>query len=206
MTKKRKRTAYQKRKTRETCITANLNLDGKGEHKIITPIGFLSHMLEAFSVHGNFDLEFHAQGDLHVDQHHLLEDSGIVLGGLFDQALGQRKGINRTGYFVFPMDEALAVVAVDISGRPFLQYEVEFTRQYLGDLDTDVLEDFFYGLSICLKANLAVRMPYGKSDHHKMEAIFKALGKSLKMAVSLNPSTANKIPSTKGVMDNDRNN
>lgn len=200
-----KRSAELERNTNETKIKARIDLDGKGRYKIRSPLGFFNHMLESFSKHGNFDLEFHAEGDIQVDQHHLIEDSGLVLGRLFYQALGNRKGINRAGFFVFPMDDALAVVAVDIGGRPYLQYSVEFKRRFLGDFDTDLLEDFFYGFSVHLQANLAVRMPYGRSDHHKMESIFKALGKAMHMAVSLNPAQIN-IPSTKGIIDNDWNN
>ena len=199
------RSAELERNTNETQIKARIDLDGKGLHKIISPIGFFNHMLESFSKHGNFDLDFYAEGDLHVDQHHLIEDSGLVLGRIIHEALGNRKGINRTGFFVYPMDDALAVVAVDIGGRPYLQYSVKFKRRFLGDFDTDLLEDFFYGFSVQLKANLAVCMPYGRSDHHKMESIFKALGKAVHMAASLNPSRTD-IPSTKGIINNDWNN
>lgn len=200
-----KRSAELERNTKETRIKAKISLDGRGHHNIKSPLGFFNHMLESFSRHGNFDLDFCAEGDLHVDQHHLIEDSGSVLGRIIHTALGNRKGINRTGFFVFPMDDALAVVAVDLGGRPYLQYSVEFKRRFLGDFDTDLLEDFFYGFSVHLQANLAVRMPYGRSDHHKMEAIFKALGKAMRLAVSLNPAEKN-IPSTKGIINNDWNN
>ncbi|MBN2244280.1 MAG: imidazoleglycerol-phosphate dehydratase HisB [Candidatus Aminicenantes bacterium] len=200
-----KRSAELERNTKETRIRAKIDLDGRGHYNIKSPLGFFNHMLESFSRHGNFDLDFYAEGDLHVDQHHLIEDSGSVLGRIIHTALGNRKGINRTGFFVFPMDDALAVVAVDLGGRPYLQYSVEFKRRFLGDFDTDLLEDFFCGFSVHLQANLAVRMPYGRSDHHKMEAIFKALGKAMRMAVSLNPLEKS-IPSTKGIINNDWNN
>jgi len=200
-----KRSAVLERKTNETQIKARIELDGKGHYKIRSPLGFFNHMLESFCKHGHFNLEFFAEGDLHVDQHHLIEDSGSVLGRIIHEALGDKKGINRTGFFVFPMDDALAVVAVDIGGRPYLQYSVDFKRRFLGDFDTDLLEDFFYGFSVQLQANLAVRMPYGRSDHHKMESIFKALGKAMRMAVSFNPAEKN-IPSTKGIINNDWNN
>jgi len=200
-----KRSAKLERNTNETKIRARIDLDGKGRYKIKSPIGFFNHMLESFSKHGYFDLEFYGEGDLHVDQHHLVEDSGMVLGRIIHEALGDRKGIKRAGFFVFPMDDALAVVAVDIGGRPYLQYSVKFKRRFIGDFDTDLLEDFFYGFSITLQANLAVCMPYGRSDHHKMESIFKAFGKAMHMAVSFNQAIKD-IPSTKGIISNDWNN
>ena len=194
------RTAKIKRKTRETDISAVLNLDGSGKYEINTPVGFFNHMLESFAKHGLFDLRLKAKGDTYVDQHHLIEDCGIVLGGVFEKALGDKMGINRAGYFVHPMDEALAVVAVDLGGRPFLQYDVAFSRQFCGEFDTDLLEDFFQAFSINLRANVVVRMAFGRSDHHKMEAIFKALGKSMRMACSRNARDAKNIPSTKEVI------
>ena len=186
------------RQTSETDIMAQLKIEGRGKYEINTPIGFFNHMLESFTKHGLFDLKLSGQGDLQVDQHHLLEDCGIVLGQCFKKALANKRGINRAGYFVYPMDEALAVVAVDISGRPFLQYEAVFERRFCGDMDSDLLEDFFQALSVNMAANLVIRMPYGRSDHHKMEAVFKALGKALKMACSLDPRAIAEIPSTKG--------
>lgn len=194
------------RNTNETQIIVDLNIDGRGNYEIQTPIGFLNHMFEAFSKHGLFDLQLSANGDLEVDQHHLVEDCGIVLGQAFKQALGDKKGINRAGYFVYPMDEALAVVAVDIGGRPFLQFDVGFKRRFCGELDTDLLEDFFHGFAINAGANVVVRMPYGRSDHHKIEAVFKAFAKSMKMACSLDPRAIEHIPSTKGMIENDSNN
>ena len=131
------------RNTNETQISIDLNIDGNGEYQIETPIGFFNHMLESFTKHGLFNIKMKADGDLHVDQHHLVEDCGIVLGQSFKKALGNKKGINRAGYFTYPMDEALAVVAIDIGGRPFLQYDAEFKRRFCGELDTDLLEDFF---------------------------------------------------------------
>lgn len=200
------RTAEIKRHTKETNIFIHLNIDGAGEYKIETPIGFLTHMLESFVKHALFDMKLQAEGDLHVDQHHLVEDCGIVLGQAFKKALGDKKGINRAGYFVYPMDEALAVVAVDISGRPYLQFDATFKRRFCGDLDTDLLEDFFQGFASNLGANVAVRMPYGRSDHHKIEAIFKAFAKAMKMACSTDPRAIENIPSTKGLIENDSNN
>ncbi len=199
-----KRTAQWERKTRETHIKGSLSLDGKGVCSIETSIGFLTHMLESFAKHGRFDLSFKAEGDLNVDQHHLVEDCGLVLGKLFILALGDKRGINRTGFFVYPMDEALAVVAVDFGGRPYLQYAVTFLRRFCGDLDSDLLHDFFQAFSSQSQANLVVRMPYGRSDHHKIEAIFKAFGKALRMACSQDRRDIADIPSTKGVIDDDR--
>lgn len=198
------RQASWKRKTKETDIRATVNLDGKGTFEGTTAIGFFDHMLETFAKHGLFSLRIKAQGDLHVDQHHLVEDCGLVLGKVFGLALGDRKGINRAGYFVFPMDEALAVVAVDIAGRPHLQYDASFRRRFCGDLDTDLVPDFFQAFAVSIKGNLVVRMAFGRSDHHKMEAIFKAFGRAMRMACSRDPRDAMSIPSTKGVIDGDR--
>lgn len=194
------RTAKLERKTKETEIEIELNIDGKGKYDIQTPIGFLTHMLETFSKHGLFDIKMKIKGDVEVDQHHTIEDCGIVLGQAFKKALGDKKGISRTGYFVFPMDEALAVVAIDISNRPYLQFEAEFMRRFCGDMDTDLVEDFFSGFATNLGANVVVRMPYGRSDHHKIEAIFKAFARATKMACSRDPRMMEDIPSTKGVI------
>lgn len=201
-----KRTAVYNRETNETKIMAELALDGSVGYEINTGIGFLDHMLESFTKHGKFGLKLQAQGDLAVDQHHLAEDIGIVLGETFNQALGTKAGINRTGFFVYPMDEALAVAAVDISGRPYLQYDAVFKRRFCGGFDTDLMEDFLQAFAVHFKANVVVRMPYGRNDHHKLEAIFKALGKAVRMACSLDPRDLEGIPSTKGVIDDDRHN
>ena len=198
------RSASFKRRTRETEIFASVDLDGSGIHDVETPIGFFSHMLESFAKHGMFDVHLRAKGDLQVDQHHLVEDCGIVLGRVFNKALGDKRGINRAGYFVYPMDEALAVIAVDICGRNFLQYDVSFKRQFCGQLNTDLLQDFFAAFAAHLNANIVVRMPYGRSDHHKMEAIFKAFGRAMRMACAKDPREIEGIPSLKGVIDNDR--
>jgi len=195
------RSAKIERKTKETKISVKINIDGVGKSKINTPIHFFNHMLESFSKHSLFDLELKAEGDIEVDQHHTIEDCGLLIGKVINKALEDKKGINRAGYFVFPMDEALAVVSIDISGRPYLQYEVDFKRKYCGDFDTDNLEDFFYGLCVGASSNVAVRMPYGRSDHHKLESIFKAWGKAMKMAVSTDEKLLEYIPSTKGVID-----
>lgn len=191
------------RKTRETQIAARLKIEGSGRSRITTPVPFFSHMLESFARHGLFDLNLTARGDTQVDQHHLIEDCGLALGRVFSLALGDRAGINRAGFFVFPMDEALAVVAVDLGGRPYLQFEADFRRRFCGTLDTDLLEDFFQALSVHLGANLVVRLPFGRSDHHKVEAAFKGLGKALRAACSLDGREASGPPSAKGVIDHD---
>lgn len=189
-----------KRKTKETDISVVVNIDGAGVSQIKTPIGFFDHMLEAFAKHGLFDIQLEAKGDIEIDQHHLVEDCGIVIGQAFKGALGDKKGINRAGFFVYPMDEALAVVAVDIGGRSHLQYDVTFKRRLCGELDTDVLHDFFDAFAANLGANIVVRMAYGRSDHHKIEAVFKAFGKAMKMACSTDPRMLDDIPSTKGII------
>ena len=198
------RTASAKRKTKETEIFVSVDLDGRGNYDIETPIGFFTHMLETFAKHGMFNLCLKAKDDLVMDQHHLIEDCGLMLGKVFNKALGDKKGFNRAGYFVYPMDEALAVVSVDIGGRPFLQYAATFNRQFCGRMNTDLLEDFFHAFSIHLKANIVIRMLYGRSDHHKIEAIFKAFGKEIRMACSRDIREIENIPSTKGVIDHDR--
>lgn len=195
------RMATIERRTNETMITVALKIDGNGTYTVATGIGFFNHMLEAFTKHGLFDISINAKGDLEIDQHHTVEDIGIVLGQAFKKALGDKKGINRAGYFVFPMDEALAVVAVDISGRPYLQFDATCKRRFCGDFDSDLLEDFFEGFAVNLGANVVVRMPYGRSDHHKIEAIFKAFAKAMKMACSIEKRAANTLPSTKGVIE-----
>jgi len=196
--KRRKATVV--RKTRETDIRVALNLDGTGATQIVFPIGMLGHMLESFARHSGIDLTLTATGDLVVDQHHLVEDIGIVIGDAVRQALGDKKGINRAGFFVFPMDEALGVVAIDIGGRAHLQYEVRFRRRFCGELDTDTIPDFFAGFAQGLMATVAVRVITGRSDHHKLEAIFKAFAKAIKLAVSRDERLKEYVPSTKGVI------
>ena len=188
------------RKTEETDIEIMLDIGGKGDYNIKTPIGFFTHMLESFAKHGLFDLKINAKGDLEVDQHHTIEDTGIALGQAFKEALGDKKGINRAGYFIFPMDDALAIAAVDISGRPYLKFDAKFRRRNCGGLDTDLLEDFFYGFSAGLGANLALKVEYGRSDHHKIEALFKAFAKAMKTACSKDRRAFNNLQSTKGLL------
>ena len=194
------RTSTIKRKTKETDISIRLNIDGKGKYKIKAPIGFFTHMLESFAKHGLFDVELNVKGDTQVDQHHTVEDTGIVLGLAFRKALGDKKGINRAGYFIYPMDEALAIAALDISGRPYLKFNAKFRRRFCGELDTDLLEDFFYGFSAGLGANIALKVEYGRSGHHKIEALFKAFAKAMKTACSKDKRAAKELPSTKGLI------
>ena len=194
------RRAKLKRKTNETDIKIELALDGTGQNNIKTEIGFLTHMLESFSKHSAFDIKLELKGDIEVDQHHSVEDCGIALGEAIRKALGDKKGINRAGYFVYPMDESLAVIAVDLSGRPYLVFDAKFKKEKIGDLDSDLIEDFFQGFAAGCMANIHVKMPYGRSDHHKTEAIFKAFAKAMKMACSLDPKIKGQLPTTKGVL------
>jgi imidazoleglycerol-phosphate dehydratase len=187
-----------KRNTSETQISITLNIDGSGKSKIDSPIGFLTHMLESFAKHAIFDLEASIRGDMHVDAHHTVEDTGIALGEALKSALGEKRGIQRAGFWMYPMDEALATVALDLSGRPFLVWDVDFSTPAIGNLPTELFEDFFLGFTNALGANLHVKVHYGRSDHHKIEAVFKALAKSLKMACTIEPRIKNEIPSTKG--------
>jgi imidazoleglycerol-phosphate dehydratase len=192
------RKAEIKRKTNETNIELSLNIDGKGKYNIKTPINFLNHMLELFARFGGFDLKIKADGDLKVDQHHLVEDVGIALGQAFKKALGSKKGLQRSGYFVQPMDESLAIFAIDISGRPYLRFDAEFKEKMIGDLKSELIQDFFEGFTNNLAVALHILLPYGRTDHHRAEAVFKAFGKAMDMATSLSLKVPDKIPSTKG--------
>ncbi len=194
------RNAEIHRKTKETDILIEFNIDGKGSSQIDTGIKFLDHMLELFAKHGLFDMEIKCKGDLHVDQHHTVEDIGIALGDAFREALGDMKGINRAGYFIFPMDESLAVSAVDISGRPYLSFDVKFSRERIGDLDSELVEDFFQGFVNHLKASLHVKEMNGRTDHHKIEGVFKSVAKAMKTASSLDKRALDELPSTKGLI------
>ena len=194
------RRAVIDRRTTETQIALAINLDGKGRYKVRTGIRFLDHMLELFSKHGGFDLELAIDGDLDVDQHHTVEDTGIVLGDLFNSALGDRRGINRAGYFVQPMDESLAVVAVDLGGRPALVYDHQVTVVHVGDLQTELLEDFFTGFTQRAGANLHVKVLYGRSNHHKIEAVFKCFARAMRYACSTDERMKDLLPSTKGLL------
>jgi imidazoleglycerol-phosphate dehydratase len=195
------RKAQIERITKETQIRAKLEIDGKGRYRISTGIRFFDHMLELFTKHGGFDLELKASGDLDVDQHHAVEDVGIVLGQCFAQALGDRVGINRAGYFVLPMDETLAVVAIDLGGRPALVYHAPTRFRLVGDLQTELLHDFFDGFVNHCGANLHARVMYGRSNHHKVEAIFKCFARALRYACSKDARLKDQLPSTKGLLE-----
>lgn len=194
------REASIERATKETQIAASLLIDGTGQYTISTGVRFLDHMLELFSKHGAFDLTLKATGDLDVDQHHTVEDAGIVLGQLFSKALGDRKGINRAGYFVQTMDETLAVAAVDLGGRPALVYDQQVNVVHVGDLQTELLEDFFSGLVNHAGANLHIKVMYGRSNHHKIEAIFKCFARAMRYACSTDERLKDQLPSTKGLL------
>src|SRR5579862_1116280 len=194
------RSASLKRDTKETQIAGSLKIEGKGRYDISTGIRFLDHMLELFTRHGGFDLKLHAKGDLDVDQHHTVEDVGIVLGQLVAQALGDKKGINRAGYFVMPMDETLAVVALDLGGRPALVYRDLVKVRLVGDLQTELVEDFFGGFANHAGANVHVKVLYGRSNHHKIEAVFKCFARALKYACSKDRRLRDQLPSTKGLL------
>lgn len=194
------RTAALERNTKETQITGRLVIEGSGVYNIATGIRFLDHMLELFTKHGAFDLDLACKGDLDVDQHHTVEDAGIVLGQLFSQALGDRRGINRAGYFVLPMDETLAVVAVDLGGRPALVYHHAVNVVHVGDLQTELLEDFFDGFTHHAGANLHAKVLYGRSNHHKIEAIFKCFARAMRYACSTDERLKDQLPSTKGLL------
>ena len=194
------RTATLQRDTKETKIAGKLKIEGRGKYDVATGIRFFDHMLELFAKHGGFDLQIKANGDLDVDQHHTVEDVGIVLGQLFSKALGDRRGINRAGYFVLPMDETLAVVAVDLGGRPALVYKDRVKVRLVGDLQTELVEDFFGGFVNHAGANLHARVLYGRSNHHKIEAIFKCFARAMKFACSTDRRLRDQLPSTKGLL------
>jgi imidazoleglycerol-phosphate dehydratase len=187
------------RETRETSVRVAVDLDGTGKASISTGVGFLDHMLELLAGHSLLDLDVEASGDLQVDEHHTVEDVGITLGMALSEALGERRGIRRYG-FLLPMDEALARVALDLGGRPFVVFEAEFDREKVGDLSTELVEDFVRSLAQHLGANIHVRVEYGRNDHHKIEAIFKALGRALRAAIERDPRLEDRVPSTKGVL------
>ena len=197
------RIAEVERITKETSISIKLNVDGKGNAKLEYPIGFMAHMLTAFARHGLFDLEVRAQGDLEVDQHHLVEDTGIVLGRCFAQALGDRRGIRRVGSCLFPMDECLARAAVDISGRPFLVFEADLSGEIqpeVSSFQADTVQDFWQGFVSSAGLTLHLDVLRGRSLHHKIEALFKAAARSLREACEIDTASPDIIPSTKGVI------
>ena len=188
------------RRTRETAITVRLDLDGQGRYDVQTRIRFLDHMLELTARHGVMDLTLKAEGDLDVDQHHTVEDVGIALGEAFDKALGTRQGINRAGYFVMPMDEALAVAAIDFSGRTHAVVDLRLRVRRVGDLQAELVTDFFEGFAQGARANVHLKLLYGRSNHHKVEAIFKAFARALRVACSRDPQLGEMLPSTKGLL------
>lgn len=193
------RTSNVTRTTKETDISMILNLDGEGISHIDTGIGFFNHMLEGFSKHGFFNLDVTIKGDLDVDGHHTVEDAGIVLGTAIKEAVGDKKGIKRYGYFILPMDDALALCAVDLCGRPYLQYDCSFPNDMVGGLDTSLVREFFYAVSYSAGMNIHIKMLSGENSHHMIEAIFKAFAKALDDAVSYDPRIKD-VLSTKGAL------
>jgi imidazoleglycerol-phosphate dehydratase len=196
----RARAAAIDRRTTETQIRGRLVLDGQGRYEVSTGIRFLDHMLELFARHGGFDLDLHAKGDLDVDQHHTVEDVGIALGEAVLEALGDRKGINRAGYFVMPMDETLAVAAVDLGGRPHAVVDLKLRVRRVGDLQSELVHDFFEGFAAAARANVHTVVLYGRSSHHHVEAVFKAFARALRVACARDPRLARMLPSTKGLL------
>jgi imidazoleglycerol-phosphate dehydratase len=188
------------RRTTETQIALSITLDGKGRYQVHSGIRFLDHMLELVARHGAFDLRIDAKGDLDVDQHHTVEDLGIALGEAVSKALGDRRGINRAGYFVMPMDETLAVAALDLSGRPHAVVDLKTRVSRVGDLQTELVHDFFEGFALGARANVHVKVLYGRSSHHHIEAVFKAFARALRVACSKDRRLSRVLPSTKGLL------
>ena len=188
------------RNTAETRIDLRLVIDGQGQYKVATGIRFFDHMLELFTRHGAFNLELDCKGDLDVDQHHTVEDVGIALGEAFDRALGDKRGILRAGYFLMPMDETLAIAAVDLSGRAAYTVDMKVRVRLVGDLQTELVTDFFEGFARGARANVHVKVMYGRSNHHKIEAVFKAFARALRAACSRDKQMAAMLPSTKGLL------
>lgn len=194
------RRALIKRHTAETQITVRIGLEGRGRYTISTGIRFLDHMLELVSRHGGFDLWIDAVGDLDVDQHHTVEDVGIALGEAVNKATGSRRGINRAGYFIMPMDETLGVAAIDLSGRPHTVVDLRLRAQRVGDLQSELVQDFFEGFAQGARANVHLKVLYGRSSHHQVEALFKAFARALRVACDKDPRMAKQLPSTKGLL------
>lgn len=192
------RTAEISRQTNETQIRIKLNLDGSGQHEIATGIGFFDHMLTHLAVHGLFDITIQAKGDLHIDTHHTVEDVALTLGQAFDKALGDRKGIVRMGDCFAPMDETLAHVAIDLSGRPYAVVQAEWYTPYIGNIPTTLFSHFFESFAVTARCNLHARVLYGRDNHHQAEALFKAWARALDVATQIDPRRAGMIPSTKG--------
>ena len=194
------RTAAFDRRTTETQIKGRLAIDGTGRYDVSTGIRFFDHMLELFTRHGGFDLTLHAKGDLDVDQHHTVEDVGITLGEAVSKALGDRKGINRAGYFLMPMDETLGLAAIDLSGRPHAVVDLKVKVRLVGDLQSELVHDFFDGFATGARANVHVKVLYGRSSHHHVEAVFKAFARALRVACAKDRRLARMLPSTKGLL------
>jgi len=194
------RKAKINRHTNETDIQLALTIDGRGTYKVSTGIRFLDHMLELFARHGAFDLELSCRGDLDVDQHHTVEDVGIALGEAFDKALGDKKGINRAGYFLMPMDETLGIAAVDLGGRTSAVIDTKVKTRVVGDLQSELVFDFFEGFARGARANVHLKTMYGRSNHHKIEALFKAFARALRVACAKDRRLAEMLPSTKGLL------
>jgi imidazoleglycerol-phosphate dehydratase len=194
------RSSIVERNTLETRIDLHLTIEGRGHYKVSTGIRFFDHMLELFTRHGAFNLELNCNGDLDVDQHHTVEDVGIALGEAFDRALGDKRGILRAGYFLMPMDETLAIAAVDLSGRAAFAVETKVRTRLVGDLQTELVTDFFEGFARGARANVHVKTMYGRSNHHKIEAIFKAFARALRVACSRDKQLGDMLPSTKGLL------
>jgi imidazoleglycerol-phosphate dehydratase len=194
------RRAVVDRRTKETQIAVKLGIEGKGRYAVRTGIRFLDHMLELVARHGAFDLQIHAQGDLDVDQHHTVEDLGIAFGEAVAKAIGSRRGINRAGYFIMPMDETLAVAAVDLGGRPHAVVDLKVRVVKVGDLQTELVHDFFDGFALGARANVHVKVLHGRSSHHRIEAAFKAFARALRVACSKDKQLARMLPSTKGLL------
>lgn len=194
------RKAKIERKTKETQIEVEINLDGKGEYKIETGIGFLNHMLEQLSRHSLVDLKVKAKGDLHIDHHHTTEDTGIAIGEAVAKALGERKGITRYAHTYIPMDETLSRVAIDLSGRPYFVWKVEFTKPKLGEMDTELFREWFQAFAFAAGATLHVENLYGVNNHHMIESCFKGLARALRQAVTIDARKSDEVPSTKGTL------
>ena len=194
------RRARIERRTTETQITVRLGIEGQGRYEVSTGIRFLDHMLELVARHGAFDLRIDAAGDLDVDQHHTVEDVGIALGEAVAKAVGSRRGINRAGYFVMPMDETLGVAAIDLGGRPHAVVDLRLRVRLVGDLQSELLHDFFEGFALGARANVHLKVLYGRSTHHQVEALFKAFARALRVACEKDDRMAKRLPSTKGLM------
>ena len=194
------RRALIDRRTAETQITIRLGLEGRGRYTVRTGIRFLDHMLELVSRHGAFDLQIDASGDLDVDQHHTVEDVGIALGEAVAKAIGSRRGINRAGYFIMPMDETLAVAAIDLSGRPHAVVDLRLRVRYVGDVQSERVQDFFEGFAQGARAHVPRKLLYGRSSHHQVEALFKAFARALRVACDKDSRMAKQLPSTKGLL------